>query len=47
MYEPVCLAHGIECELTKPAHPWTNSQAERISRAIKGAGSARCIGRWY
>ncbi|AHD02128.1 integrase [Leisingera methylohalidivorans DSM 14336] len=33
----ICQAHGIEHRLTKPNHPWTNGQVERMSRTIKEA----------
>jgi hypothetical protein len=33
----VCIENGIEHRLTKPYHPWTNSQAERTNRTIKDA----------
>ena len=29
--------HGIEHRLTKPNHPWTNGQVERMNRTIKDA----------
>jgi transposase InsO family protein len=33
----VCREHGIEHRLTKPCHPWTNGQAERMNRTVKEA----------
>lgn len=32
-----CKAHGIDHRLTKPNHPWTNGQVERMNRTIKDA----------
>jgi transposase InsO family protein len=33
----VCAEKGVEHRLTKPYHPWTNGQAERMVRTIKDA----------
>ena len=33
----VCNENGIVYKLTKPYHPWTNGQAERMNRTIKEA----------
>jgi len=37
MFDRVCLENGIEHRLTKPNHPWTNGQVERMNRTIKDA----------
>ena len=37
MFDRVCIANGIEHKLTKPYHPWTNGQAERMNRTVKDA----------
>lgn len=36
-FDRVCGEHGIKHCLTKPYHPWTNGQAERMNRTIKDA----------
>ena len=33
----ICNANEIEHRLTKPNHPWTNGQVERVNRTIKEA----------
>jgi transposase-like protein len=37
IFDRVCDEHGIQHRLTKPYHPWTNGQAERMNRTIKDA----------
>lgn len=37
LFEAVCAEHGIEHRLTKPNHPWTNGQVERMNRTLKEA----------
>ena len=36
-FDRACREHGIEHRLTKPNHPWTNGQVERMNRTIKDA----------
>jgi transposase InsO family protein len=36
-FDRVCRLHGIDHRLTKPNHPWTNGQVERMNRTIKEA----------
>ena len=37
IFDRVCDQHGIEHRLTKPNHPWTNGQVERMNRTLKDA----------
>ena len=37
MFDRTCRDNGIEHRLTKPNHPWTNGQVERMNRTIKDA----------
>ena len=37
LFDLICAANGIEHRLTKPNHPWTNGQVERMNRTIKEA----------
>ena len=36
-FDQICRANGTEHRLTKPNHPWTNGQVERMNRTIKEA----------
>lgn len=36
-FDRTCRSHGIEHRLTKPNHPWTNGQVERMNRTLKEA----------
>jgi transposase InsO family protein len=36
-FQRACREHGIEHRLTKPNHPWTNGQVERMNRTLKEA----------
>jgi len=36
-FDRLCGTHGIEHRLTKPNHPWTNGQVERMNRTLKDA----------
>ena len=37
LFDRLCRENGIEHRLTKPNHPWTNGQAERMNRTSKDA----------
>jgi len=37
MFDIACRQNGIEHRLTKPNHPWTNGQVERMNRTLKEA----------
>ena len=36
-FDQICRANRIEHRLTKPNHPWTNGQVERMNRTLKEA----------
>ena len=36
-FEYVCAQNDIDHRLTKPRHPWTNGQVERMNRTLKDA----------
>ena len=42
-FDRVCWANCIEHRLTKPNHPWTNGQVERMNRTLKEA----TVNRYY
>lgn len=37
LFDRVCRRYGIEHRRTKPSHPWTNGQVERMNRTLKEA----------
>jgi transposase InsO family protein len=37
MFDRICHEHEIEHRLTKPKHPWTNGQVERMNPTLKDA----------
>lgn len=42
-FDRVCWANNIEHRLTRPNHPWTNGQVERMNRTLKEA----TVNRYY
>jgi transposase InsO family protein len=36
-FDYACARHDVDHRLTKPKHPWTNGQVERMNRTIKDA----------
>jgi transposase InsO family protein len=36
-FEYACALNDIDHRLTKPKHPWTNGQVQRMNRTIKDA----------
>ncbi len=36
-FDRICRAHDIDHRLTRPNHPWTNGQVERMNRTLKEA----------
>ena len=37
LFDRICEEHGVEHRLTKPNHPWTNGQVDRMNRTLKDA----------
>jgi transposase InsO family protein len=37
LFDRICTQYGIDHRLTKPNHPWTNGQVERMNRTLKEA----------
>ena len=37
VFDRICEQNGIDHRLTKPNHPWTNGQVERMNRTLKEA----------
>ena len=44
-FEYACAQNDIDHRLTKPKHPWTNGQVERMNRTIKDATVKRYFSR--
>ena len=41
IFDKMCQSEGIRHRLTRPYHPWTNGQVERMNRVIKEATTYR------
>jgi transposase InsO family protein len=37
IFDRICREYGVEHRITKPNHPWTNGQVERMNRTLKEA----------
>jgi IS30 family transposase len=42
-FELACAQNNVDHRLTKPKHPWTNGQVERMNRTIKEATEPRRV----
>jgi transposase InsO family protein len=42
-FDMICEATGIKHHLTKPNHPWTNGQVERMKHTIKESAIKRYL----
>ena len=42
MFDMRCRENGNEHRLTKPNHPWTNGQVERVTRTAREATVDHC-----
>ena len=45
-FDRACWRHDIEHWLTKPKHPWTNGQVERMNRTIKEGEAENKLIQW-
>jgi len=41
LFDRICSDHGIDHRLTKPNHPWTHGQVDRMNRTLKEASIYR------
>ena len=42
LFKRVCVANDIDHRLTKPKHPWTNGQVERMNRWLWVEPGLKC-----